>query len=343
MKKNLIILSTAAVLLSGCSTAPAPAAEPESPVITEITETPAASGENVFDYEPFPGKTEEAIEFSVSSNITAKLSSFDQLTDYDRTNCFVIRMSENDIDISVGMTDEKPDAATESSRIAQALSVEANRISILREGTYVLEGTLANGQICVDASDTSKVQLVLNGASLNCSNSAPILIQNADKALITIAEGTENSVSDTAHRDDESIKGCIFSTCDLTINGSGSLSVDGSFNNGISCKDDLKIVGGNITVNALNNGLKGNDSVAVYGGDITVTAIGDGIKTDSTTEGKGYLYFYDGDVKVTADDDALQAVSAIVIRNTRLSARAYDALINCEGLLDGTDQITELK
>ncbi len=334
---------TAAMLLGGCGNA----VQPETPAI-ELTDTQtegsdAVTGDTIFNYDPFPGKIAESTEFTISANMTAKLSAFDQLEDFDQTNCFVIKLNENDVDISVGLNGNTLDAATETNRIAQSVNIEDNRICITREGTYVLEGTLSNGQICVDASDTSKVQLVLNGVQINCANSAAILIQNADKALITIAEGTDNVISDTSRHDDETIKGCIYSTCDLTINGNGNLNVDGSYNNGISCKDDLKIVGGNITVNAINNGLKGNDSIAIYDGNITVTAIGDGIKTDSSNEGKGYLYFYDGVVTVTADDDALQAVSAIVVRDCQINARAYDAIFNCEGLLDGVEKISEIK
>jgi len=341
MKKRLLFLLSAAVLLSGCGqTAPETPADPVSE-LSEVQDT--VTGDAIFDYEPFPGKSAEAAEYTISANMFAKLSSFDQLTDFDQTNCFVIRMNEKDIDISVGLNGNTLDGDTESNRIVQSIRVEENRITIVREGTYVLEGKLADGQIIVDASDTAKVQLVLNNAQINCSSSAPVYIANADKALITIADGTENQLSDASSHSNEEIKGCVFSICDLSINGSGNLHIDGSYNNGISCKDDLKIVGGNITINAINNGLKGNDSVAVYGGDITITSIGDGIKTDSSTEGKGYLYFHDGVVKVTADDDALQAVSAIVVRNCQVTARAYDNVINCDGLLEGTENIIETK
>ena len=50
---------------------------------------------------------------------------------------------------------------------------------------------------------------------------------------------------------------CIFSHDDLTINGSGALTVTGNLNDGIHSKDDLIITGGNLSVTAVNDGLKG--------------------------------------------------------------------------------------
>ena len=289
MKKRWMVSLTAALLLSGCGAAATPAVQAQELTQTpETTETVTASTGTIFDYDAFSNKTAATTEYTLSSTITAKLTSFDLMSEFDRTNCFLIKLNDSDVDVHVGLEGNSLDAQTETDRIMQSIAIEDNKIRITREGTYVFEGSLSNGQICVDAPDTDKVQLVLNNVSVHCSDSAAIYIINADKALITIPEGTDNQLTDGALYSEE-IKGCIFSICDLTINGDGNLKVEGSFNNGISCKDDLKIVGGNLTVTAVNNGLKGNDSVAFYGGNVTVTAGGDGVKTDSTDEGKGYL------------------------------------------------------
>ncbi len=46
---------------------------------------------------------------------------------------------------------------------------------------------------------------------------------------------------------------CLYAGCDLKIKGKGSLIVEGNYNNGIGCKNDLEISNGQITVSAPNN------------------------------------------------------------------------------------------
>ena len=83
------------------------------------------------------------------------------------------------------------------------------------------------------------MKLVLNGADITCSTSAPIYVASARKTIITLAEGTENRVTDggayvleDAASDEPNA--AIYSKSDLTINGGGSLTVTGNYNNGIS-------------------------------------------------------------------------------------------------------------
>ena len=59
-------------------------------------------------------------------------------------------------------------------------------IEIRTTGTYVIEGTLDDGQIVVDAEDTGTVRLVLNGASITSSTSAAIYVKQADQTVISL-------------------------------------------------------------------------------------------------------------------------------------------------------------
>ncbi|MBO4392481.1 MAG: carbohydrate-binding domain-containing protein, partial [Clostridia bacterium] len=63
-------------------------------------------------------------------------------------------------------------------------------------GTYTLTGTLADGQIIINAGDDDEVELELNGADISCSTDSPIYAVNADKVKIKATEGTVNSVTD---------------------------------------------------------------------------------------------------------------------------------------------------
>ena len=210
--------------------------------------------------------------------------------------------------------------AGDSARLEGAgATVEGSTITIVSAGTYVMIGTLDDGQVVVDSETEGTVRLVLNGADLTCSTSAPIHVKSADKTIITLADGTENSVTDgTAYTFDDTEaqepSAAVFSKDDLTINGSGSLAVTANYNNGIASKDDLKITGGNITVEAANDGLKGRDCIGIKAGTVTVNAGGDGLQAtnDEDTE-KGYISIEGGLVNITAGTDGIQAQSTLAI------------------------------
>lgn len=175
---------------------------------------------------------------------------------------------------------------TETTIEGQGAEVSNNKVTITKAGTYSVSGKVEDGQIIVDAGKEDKVYLILNGADINCSNSAPIYVKNAKKAIISLAEGTENNITDgeTYVFEDESSNdpnAAIFSKDDMTIIGSGKLTVNANYNNGIASNDDLKIQSGNIIVNAKNNGIKGKDCINVTDGNITINSKGDGMKAET--------------------------------------------------------------
>lgn len=228
--------------------------------------------------------------------------------------------SDTDLDDSWSQDDNQIELSGDSATVTgSGASVSDGIITISQAGTYVISGTLNDGQIIVDTGDNDKVKLVLNGAALKCLNSSPIYVQNADKVVITLAAGTENTVADgenyvytdVAEEEPDSV---IFSKDDLTINGSGSLTVNASFNDGIKSKDDLKIAGGSITVSSIDDGIMGKDSVQIIGADITVLAEGDGIKsTEDTDAEKGFIVLETGNYTITSESDAIQAETGLTI------------------------------
>lgn len=199
------------------------------------------------------------------------------------------------------------------------VTVNGTTATITAAGRYSLGGVLNDGQIIVNTEDKETVWLVLNGAEITCSTSAPIYVINAEKTVITLAEGTENYVADGNSYTFESAEtdepnAAIFSHDDLTLNGNGALTVNASYNHGIVSKDDLKITGGTLTVNAVNDGIKGQDSIAVNAGTITVNAGGDGLQANNTEDTeKGYIVIEGGTLKITAGLDAVQAATRLVV------------------------------
>ncbi|BDH61618.1 hypothetical protein MTP04_17480 [Lysinibacillus sp. PLM2] len=196
--------------------------------------------------------------------------------------------------------------------------ISDNRISIHTSGTYVLSGTLSDGQIIVDAEDKGTVRLIFNGVSIRSTTSAPIYVKQADKTVISLEVGTENSLSDATEYvyEDENDEpdSTIFSKDDLTINGSGTLIVKGSFNDGISSNDHLLITGGTIQVEAIDDGIVGRDLFAMKNANITITSNGDGLKSSNDEdEEKGNVVLESGTLSIEAAGDGIQSEKKVVV------------------------------
>jgi hypothetical protein len=227
--------------------------------------------------------------------------------------------------------------------------VNGTLVTITSAGTYNLSGTLNNGQVIVDTQDAETVVLVLDGVELTSTISAPIYAQNAEKTVITLVEGTANTVTDgTTYllEDSESDEpnAAIFSKDDLTINGEGSLTVNANYNHGIVSKDDLKITGGTITVNAVNDGIKGRDSISVKDGTISINAGGDGMQSNNDEDAEeGFVLIEDGTFNITAGLDGIQAQTRLEISGGNItisSGNTNNTYDSAKGLKAGVNITT---
>jgi hypothetical protein len=207
-------------------------------------------------------------------------------------------------------------------------TVDGSVVTITSAGTYIISGALDDGQIIVDTQDEETVFLVLDGVEIACSTSAPIYVSNAEKAVITLADGTENYVTDGdayVFEDAESDEpnAAVFSKDDMNINGGGSLTVNANYNNGIASKDDLKITGGTIIVDAVNDGIKGRDSIAVLDGAITVNAGADGMQANNDEDAQeGYISIEGGVLNITAGLDGIQAETSLMVSGGEIAITA---------------------
>ncbi|MCU0500943.1 MAG: carbohydrate-binding domain-containing protein [Anaerolineae bacterium] len=187
---------------------------------------------------------------------------------------------------------------------------------------------LADGQIAVNTKDKAPVTLILNGVTLSNASSAPIYIMEAKEAIIVLADGSKNSVTDGksyvyANAAEDEPNAAIFSKADLTITGGGALTVSGNFNDGIASKDGLTIVGGTLAVQSADDGIRGKDFLIVKGGNIAVNAGGDGLKSDNTEDATlGYVSIENGVLKVTSGGDAIAAETDATIRAGTLTLSA---------------------
>lgn len=200
---------------------------------------------------------------------------------------------------------------------AEGVRIEGSTVTITTEGTYILSGTLEEGMVIVEADKSDKVQLVLDGASITCETSAALYIRQADKVFITLAEGSQNTLATTGEFvdiDDNNIDGAIFSKDDLTLNGTGALTIQSATGHGVVSKDDLVFTGGTYEITAAKQGISGKDSVRIGEGTFTISSQKDGIHAENEEDTSlGFLYIASGTFAITAQTDGLDASGVLQI------------------------------
>ncbi|MBQ3708762.1 MAG: carbohydrate-binding domain-containing protein [Clostridia bacterium] len=314
MKKGLAIFMSL-LMLSSCGILRPVSSETESEPDAASTETETASAGLSFesilaDY--------EARQDSASSDNAVHLTQTSAVTiAQDGENRPAVSYSDKDLDDSIPANAVQVTlSGTSAAFQGSGISLSDGVLTITEEGVYLLTGSFS-GQIKVDAGKNADVRLILSEVTL-CAPMAPIYVVSADKVVLTLADGTQNTVEDSADYvfadGEDEPDAAIYSKEDLTINGTGSLTVTGRYQNGIVSKDDLKIVDGRITVNAVYNGIKGKDSLTVRDGEIAVTAGNDAMKaSNDTEEERGWVVFEGGSTTISAGDDAIHAETWLIV------------------------------
>jgi len=230
-----------------------------------------------------------------TSNDSSNLfSSRDFEVGYDETTSAVIQL--------------EGDAATSTSN---AVRISGRTVTITDEGTYIISGTLNDGMIIVNADKTDKIQLVFDNVSINSETTAPVYILKADKVFITLAHDTENTLSNggtfTAV-DENNVDAVIFSKEDLTLNGSGILTINSPAGHGIVSKDELALTSGTYHITAASHGLQGKDNVCIANADINITSGKDGIQAENADDTNlGFVYIESGTFNIISEGDGISA------------------------------------
>ena len=219
------------------------------------------------------------------------------------------------------------------------VAVSGSNATINASGVYYIDGTLTNGQITVqvpdETVDTKTVKLYLNGVSMTNSAAPCIMIENAENTSVNLVEGTENSLSDGTEapaQETEPAFAVLHAKDDMTIKGSGSLTIDAGMQYGIHCNNDLKINGGTVQVTTGNaDAVRGRTSVTVKDGTLLIDAEGDGLKAT-----KGSMEITGGTVQIKSGKDALQADTDMTLSGGDIQA-CGDRGLRAEGkiTLDG--------
>lgn len=203
----------------------------------------------------------------------------------------------------------------------ESATYEGNVVIINSPGTFNISGTSTNGQIKVDTLEQGDVRLIFNNASITCSFGPPIDIENAERVIIRLEADTDNYFTDlhtemVNDADNEEIDAALYSKDDLIICGSGSITIDTDYKDGIKSKDGLVIDSGTIIITSADDGIIGKNYVSIKDGNINISAGGDGLKsTEEEDIEKGYIYIKDGVFDIDAGADAVQAQTHIVIQD----------------------------
>lgn len=163
---------------------------------------------------------------------------------------------------------------TDENAVKIDLDGKSGQVDITTPGTYLFTGSM-DGSIVVNTVDDGKVKLILAGVEIHCKGDPAIYVKNAEKVIVSPAEGTENSLCSvgTFFMDDENnADGVIFSQDDLNVTGAGTLNIDCETGHGIVSKDKLKIKEGTVNIKSNKKGLSGKDGLEIEGGSVNVEA-----------------------------------------------------------------------
>ena len=239
--------------------------------------------------------------------------------------------SDEDLNTSYSDSDTKIELSNGSADITgDGATFENGNIKITKAGTYVLSGEF-DGQIITEAGDEDVVHLVFNGVNITNTTSSAINAATGKKVVITLVDGTTNTLSDGtsyeyADGEDEP-DATLFVKNNLTINGTGSLNIDSNYATAIKAKDNLIILDSKINIDSVGKAIKGKDSVTVENADITINAEDDGITTD------GAMVINSGNINIEKSGEGLEGVS-IDINGGNIDIVAMDDGINARGLID---------
>lgn len=230
----------------------------------------------------------------------------------------------------------------------EGAAVEGTAVTITAAGTYVVTGELMAGSLVVNAGDQDKVQIVLDGASIRNEAGPALNIQQADKVFVTLAAGSQNTLADgasyTLAEGEDEPNAALYSKADLTINGTGALTVEGNYRHGVNSKDDLVVTGGTLTVTAKEDGLRGKDCVKVADGSFAITAGGDGVKSNNDEDPtRGFVSIDGGTFAVEAGDEGFQAATYLRLAGGDAQIKAADHALrsDVEAAMSGGTYVVE--
>lgn len=188
---------------------------------------------------------------------------------------------------------------------AKTITLESGKnVEITEEGVYVIKGNVTESTIIVSAPEDAKVQLVLDSVTVTNASTPVIYVKTADKVFVTTTS-SENTLTVTGSftsDGDTNTDAVIFSKSDLTLNGTGTLTIVSKAKNAVTSKDDLIVTGGTYVITAAKKAFEANDNLAFAGGTFTINAAEGMEGTNVVIDG--------GTFDINASDDGINATQS---------------------------------
>lgn len=177
------------------------------------------------------------------------------------------------------------------------LEIDGTNLTVTKSGTYLLSGTCANGSVKVKMGTTG-VTLVLQGLSLTCEDTAPMVCGKSTEVTIVAGANTENTLADTENNNEET----------------GNTQAENAV---IKCKDGSQVI------------LCGTGSLTIQAN------AKNGIHSGATTqaEGEASLTIRELTLNIGAANDAVNAEAALNVESGNLSISAGDDALHCDNTL----------
>ena len=176
---------------------------------------------------------------------------------------------------------------------------ENGKVTIRKAGTYLLSGTLEEGQLLVDAEEGAEIILVFDGFKISNSTDAPLLFESGSSITLVLKDGSKNAVTDLRSSAEEN-KAAIYTKSDLTISGNGTFDVTGTAEDAIHSKTNVTVQGGTINLKAGDDAIHADETLTILDGKVTV------LESEEGLEGL-VVDIQGGDITVNANDDGLNA------------------------------------
>ena len=176
---------------------------------------------------------------------------------------------------------------------------ENGKVTIRKAGTYLLSGTLEEGQLLVDAEEGAEIILVFDGFKISNSTDAPLLFESGSSITLVLKDGSKNAVTDLRSSAEEN-QAAIYTKSDLTISGNGTLDVTGTAEDAIHSKTNVTVQGGTINLKAGDDAIHADETLTILDGKVTV------LESEEGLEGL-VVDIQGGDITVNASDDGLNA------------------------------------
>jgi hypothetical protein len=222
------------------------------------------------------------------------------------------------------------------------VEIIGDAITIKTAGTYVLSGTLTNGNIRVNTD--GDVALKFNGVYITSSSGSPFAVFGSGEKTLVLMKDTENTLYNTTPLTEE-VNAVLYAEQALAISGNGSLAITSDWGDGIACAD-ISIENTKLAITGKQNGIAAYRMVRIKGSktELNITTNGGFNSVERFTEihalngitCAGDIVIEEGAISISSASGGIKAESAagaIVISGGSVGIQSNGNAIHSDGLV----------